>query len=293
MLKYARRAALWTFGHAMPTRAADWFEKTILTPRRRAGGGEPVPFPPSARKVRVPYGHGWIVARVWDNGDSEEGSIPAVLLLHGWGSSSSRMAGFVEPLLEAGFRVIAYDAPAHGESSGERTNIVDSSGAALLIGRHLGPIYGVVAHSFGATTAAAAASKFGLEAERFVFLGPPKSIITQTLDVGEMIGLPRRVGELMARRFAERFGIEWSELESDRMVAGLDAPLLVIHDKDDHVVPYAHGVRVSEGSRFSRLVTTRGLGHRQILTDPDVHRAVVDFLAAPDEHVMVERLRVG
>jgi len=292
MLTYVRKAMLWAFGHTMPDRAADWFENVVLTPRSMGGGGggDVVPFPDGAQIIRVPYGHGWIVARQWDSGNS---SAPSVLLMHGWGSSSSRMAGFVQPLLDAGYRVIAYDAPAHGESSGTRTNIVDSAGAALQIGRHVGPLHTVVAHSFGTTVAAAAATKFGLQADRYVLLGAPKSIITQTIDVGEVLGVPRHVGERMASRFATRLGIDWSELETDKMVARLDAPVLVVHDRQDAVVPYAHGVAVAEASRFSRLMTTDGLGHRRLLTDPDVHEAVVNFIAAPDEHVMVERLRAG
>ena len=118
MLKYARKAVLWTFGQTMPDRAADWFEKVILKPRSMGGGGggEVVPFPDGARTIRVPYGHGWIVAREWENGSSANSgnaatpTTPAVLLMHGWGSSSSRMAGFVQPLLDAGYRVImAFD----------------------------------------------------------------------------------------------------------------------------------------------------------------------------------------
>lgn len=301
MLKYARKAVLWTFGQTMPDRAADWFEKVILEPRSmgRGGGGEVVPFPDGARTIRVPYGQGWIVAREWESGSSANSgnavtpTTPAVLLMHGWGSSSSRMAGFVQPLLDAGYRVIVYDAPAHGESSGTRTNIVDCSGAVLQIGRHVGPLHAVVAHSFGATVAAAAATKFGLGAGRYVFIGAPKSMFRQTIAVGELIGLPRHVGERMASRFAQRLGIDWNELETDRMVAQLEAPLLVVHDKEDAVVPYAHGVAVADASRFSRLITTRGHGHRRLLTDPEVHRAVVDFLVAPAEDVMVERLRAG
>lgn len=42
------------------------------------------------------------------------GEGPAVLLVHGWSSHTGCMAGFVDPLLERGFRVVAFDAPAHG-----------------------------------------------------------------------------------------------------------------------------------------------------------------------------------
>src|SRR5690349_22396214 len=44
------------------------------------------------------------------------GSGPAVLLMHGWGGRAEQMLPFVEPLVRAGHRVIAFDAPSHGES---------------------------------------------------------------------------------------------------------------------------------------------------------------------------------
>src|SRR3712207_6641379 len=48
----------------------------------------------------------------------EWGNGPTVALVHGWGSRAARLAVHVEPLLGAGFSVVAFDAPAHGESEG-------------------------------------------------------------------------------------------------------------------------------------------------------------------------------
>jgi pimeloyl-ACP methyl ester carboxylesterase len=41
-----------------------------------------------------------------------------ILLVHGWGGKAAQFFSFVGPLLDAGFEVIAFDAPAHGASSG-------------------------------------------------------------------------------------------------------------------------------------------------------------------------------
>ena len=64
---------------------------------------------------RLPCADGELAVTTW----GESGS--AVLLMHGWGGARAQMTGFVNPLLSAGFRVIAYDQPAHGESAGTRT----------------------------------------------------------------------------------------------------------------------------------------------------------------------------
>src|SRR6185369_13228471 len=44
------------------------------------------------------------------------GTGPRVLLVHGWNGHAGRLSSFVQPLVEAGFGVVAFDAPAHGIS---------------------------------------------------------------------------------------------------------------------------------------------------------------------------------
>src|SRR5512143_2769531 len=68
---------------------------------------------------RLPFADGELAVTRW----GESG--PAVLLMHGWGGSRAQMTGFVAPLLAAGFRVVAYDQPAHGESDGPMTNLLE------------------------------------------------------------------------------------------------------------------------------------------------------------------------
>jgi hypothetical protein len=74
---------------------------------------------------------------------------PAVLLAHGWGGYAAQMRGFVPQLLRAGFRVVAYDQPAHGLSEGTLTGLPDFAGALAAVSMHHGNVQHVVAHSLG------------------------------------------------------------------------------------------------------------------------------------------------
>src|SRR5215216_821091 len=74
---------------------------------------------------------------------------PAVLLMHGWGGARAQMTGFVDPLLAAGYRVIAYDQPAHGESDGKMTNLLEIAPTMNLIAEREGTFDAIIAHSFG------------------------------------------------------------------------------------------------------------------------------------------------
>src|SRR5215211_5895674 len=91
---------------------------------------------------RVPFEGGELAVTTW-------GEAPAVLLMHGWGGARAQMTGFVEPLLAAGYRVVAYDQPAHGESDGRTTNLLEIAPTMDLIAQREGNFHAVIAHSFG------------------------------------------------------------------------------------------------------------------------------------------------
>src|SRR5689334_9242192 len=81
---------------------------------------------------RIPFAGGELAVTTW----GESG--PSVLLMHGWGGARAQMTGFVEPLLAAGYRVVAYDQPAHGQSNGETTNILEIAPTMNLIAEQEG-----------------------------------------------------------------------------------------------------------------------------------------------------------
>ena len=46
-----------------------------------------------------------------------------VLLVHGWSGSGTQLSMIADRLLEKGFSTVSFDAPAHGEAPGKRSNI--------------------------------------------------------------------------------------------------------------------------------------------------------------------------
>jgi alpha-beta hydrolase superfamily lysophospholipase len=65
-----------------------------------------------------------------------------------------QMRPFVFPLLSAGYRVIAYDQPAHGVSEGRLTGLPDFSDALAEIAWHHGEVRAVTGHSLWRTPGA-------------------------------------------------------------------------------------------------------------------------------------------
>jgi pimeloyl-ACP methyl ester carboxylesterase len=62
-----------------------------------------------------------------------------------------------------------------------------------------------------------------------------------------------------------------------RYLAEFEGPVLLLHDEDDMVIPLTNSERISE--RYDlELIRTSGLGHRQIIRDPQLADRVVAFL---------------
>ena len=83
------------------------------------------------RPTRVAGRRGDVAVWQWGSG-------PRVLLVHGWGGNAARLRHFVAPLVEAGFGVAAFDAPAHGLSHGSFATLPDFIETVGLVARRHG-----------------------------------------------------------------------------------------------------------------------------------------------------------
>ena len=261
-----------------PHLAGAWAERLFLTPPRAHAGESALDlidaragfFTHKARSIAT-WEWGW-----------KSHAAPAVALVHGWGGHAAQMRGFVFKLLGAGYRVVAFDQPAHGLSEGRLTSLVDFADVlAEVAGRH-GPLEGVVAHSLGAAAAGLALSR-GLQARRVVLISPPSEVAGYSRRFARWHWMPEPVRLAMQAAIEERYGVRWEELEVERVVARLPksgrAEALVVHDREDAVIPWHQGARVARAWPGARLLATRGLGHGRILRDEGVAQAAADFIS--------------
>jgi pimeloyl-ACP methyl ester carboxylesterase len=188
------------------------------------------------------------------------------------------MKRFVFHLAAAGYRVIAYDQPAHGLSDGNLTGLPDFADALAEVARHHGNVQAVIAHSLGGPAAALAIAR-GLPAGRAVLVSPPSDLVGYSRRFAHWLAIPERVRRAMQAAIEERFGVRWSDLEISRLAPRLRAEALVIHDRNDTQVPWKQGAALARHWPGARLLSTRGLGHSRILEDDSVARAAVDFIA--------------
>jgi pimeloyl-ACP methyl ester carboxylesterase len=208
---------------------------------------------------------------------------PLVLCAHGWWSHAGRFVALADPLLGAGLRVAAFDAPGHGRSSGWRASMPEFARTIQAVGDHLGSIDTIVGHSLGGAASLYALSR-GLVARRAVALAAPSNLAVWADRFRDALALSPRVDARMRERLSNRLNFAWSDLEMSRVAPEVSVPGLVIHDVDDVDVPIADGRRLAASWPGARLVETRGLGHRRILRDDAVIRRVAEFVLGRDQN---------
>jgi pimeloyl-ACP methyl ester carboxylesterase len=173
---------------------------------------------------------------------------------------------------------VAFDLPAHGMSEGRRTSLIEAAAALRTVVDRTSPAHAIIAHSFGAATVSLALND-GLSAGRLVFIGPATEPVRWTHQFGETLGISPKVMEGMRRRTERRLGFRWAELGVTRQARTRTQPLLVVHDLEDEEVSHSDGVEIVDAWPGARLLSTRGLGHRRILRDPQVIAEAVEFVS--------------
>ena len=203
---------------------------------------------------------------------------PAVLLVHGWSGRGTQLGAFVEPLIDAGFRVLSFDAPAHGSSSGKQTTLYEIADVMLALNAQYGPFDSVITHSFGGPCLAVAIQR-GLKTSSVVSISPPARVAALVEKFADTLAIPEKAVKDFVQRFEDRFGKNIFEQASMvNNVRELDVPALVVHDEDDADIPWRDGQAVAQAWKNAIFIKTRTLGHRRILRDALIIKTAVDFI---------------
>jgi pimeloyl-ACP methyl ester carboxylesterase len=252
-----------------PQRAETLALRLFATPRRPLNPGEPEAGI-AGHRFNIELGGRRLAAWDWGRG-------PTVILTHGWSGHSGQMASFVGPLVKAGYYVVAFDHPAHGQSEGQRATYLDVAAALTAVARRVGPVHAVIGHSFGCTATILSLSR-GLPVERVVLVAPPAESPMFARGFGRAIGLSAPRIEGMVERIRVAVGGDLAALDARRLAGQLTTPALVVHDPADPEVPFAHAEEIAAAWPGARLHTVSGLGHHRLLRDPAVVQLAVDFV---------------
>lgn len=283
------RARLNILSLVSPKTAAQKAFDLFCTPMQRSGKktsaifqkGEKLSFRLDNHTVR---GHRWFPAQTPDS------QVRRVLIAHGFESNSRNFEQYVTALLKKGYEVLAFDAPAHGQSGGRQITIPLYVKTIQTIQEKYGPIHAWLGHSFGGL----AISLFleSLDGEetadesttvpapvKLALIAPVSEMTTAVRNFYHLLRLNEEVRKEFEELALETGGRPFSYYSLRRVLYQVTADILWVQDEEDKVTPLKDALLVKTDQHPNiQFLITSGLGHRKIYRDPEIIRQVVEFL---------------
>ena len=278
------RRAFWWLERFAPAIGSRWAVELWCTPPVIESSLRMPPGVPPGEPLEAHWDGHRIAGESWGEG-------PTVYLVHGWGGQRTHLGIFIKPLLQAGYRVIAFDLPSHSESARGalapgRTTLIECAHAVAAVIKEHGPAHAVVAHSLGANATTFAAS-YGASVGRVVYLAPMGDFPLYLDLFAARHGFGKRIRAGLQRQLERRIEMTLPETELVRVAAAAGhPPLLLIHDPDDPDTPYASSERLAQSWPGARFMATKGLGrlaHFRILRHRPAINAGLEFIGPATE----------
>ncbi len=211
----------------------------------------------------------------WGNGPNR------TLLLHGWQSRGTALRGFVPGLLDQGRQVIAFDAPAHGESSGGKCSVRLYAEVIDAIEKKYPGIDSVIAHSIGNAAWIYYNSMLNpkKQIKQMVGIAAPESFKNILYNAIALMGLKGKVKALFIEKCFYHFKVESiEELELSKLIPAFEIDQVdFFHDEDDNLVSLDRARQVQNDFSSSSLWVTKGFGHFRLVKHPKLVQKVVSL----------------
>lgn len=268
-----------TVGPVFPKWTGQLAYKIFGTPRWRAQHKRPDALILAARVVDFPFQNEIIKCYEWGDVSASK----TVLLAHGWESRGTALRMYVPDLIERGYKIIAFDALAHGDSTGKRNNLLINAQTVAALSKHYNGFYAAIAHSFGCTSILYAMEFLDktMTINRLVFLAVPPRLLRIVENVFQMMALPDATQKAFIKIIDTRSGhpIEETDVaKASETTKNNVGKLLLIHDEYDEVTNFEAAKRVEATWKNALLLITSGYGHFRIAKNPDVIKRIIEFI---------------
>jgi pimeloyl-ACP methyl ester carboxylesterase len=297
------RARLNILSLVSPKTAAQKAFDLFCTPMQRArkkasaifGKGEKLSFRLDNHTVR---GHRWFPQQ--DLGSP----VKRVLIAHGFESNSRNFDQYIGALLKKGYEVLAFDAPAHGQSGGRQITIPLYVKTIQTIQEKYGPIHAYMGHSFGGLAISLFLEQTNEEEmtdqspnpdrplassgqpdgtrpvpRRLVLIAPVSEMTTAVRNFYQLLHLNEEVRKEFDELALETGGRPFSYYSLRRAIPQIPADILWVQDEEDIVTPLKDALLVKADQHpHVHFLITSGLGHRKVYRDPEVIGHVIEFL---------------
>lgn len=260
----------------VPSLSTELMLRYFMRPRRRRCDYR-ANLPTGAQRLGIAYRGQTLTGWSWGSRG------PSVLLVHGWEDHCGAMAELVDPLLGRGYRVVTMDAPGHGLSPAMDTHLIDTGEALGALMNRLGRFEAIIAHSYGAAATSLLLARQPAWAPDHLTLVSPMQDIRQHLAIfAGIAGLRPAAWNRLQHRVQDQLGQALDDISILSAAPRLVSPGLVVHDRQDPLIPYSVSARLVERWRSAELVATEGLGHRRTLRCAQLAGRIADHI---DQHL--------
>ncbi|MEQ6119626.1 alpha/beta hydrolase [Reichenbachiella sp. MALMAid0571] len=210
---------------------------------------------------------------------------PLVLLVHGWDSNAGSMAAIAFQLVEQGYYVVAFNLPAHGFSKLKRANLKICREYFLAVVEKMYPDkpFSVIAHSFGSAVSTFSLADSRFDIDKLVLLTNPNKFGEVLQGYQSFVKLSDKAFEKTLEMAQKLIGKPVAEMNIEDMHKSFNYnKLLLIHDRQDKVLPYQNSIAVHKKWNNSELVTLESIGHYKMLWNEHVINSIMRFIASPE-----------
>jgi len=204
------------------------------------------------------------------------GSKETVLLIHGWESNTWRWHKLIDKLQKEDYNIIAFDAPAHGYSTGKILHAPLYAEAVQALLLKYEPKL-VIGHSMGGMTLLYNESKNpNSHIEKMVTIGSPSEFHEILTHYKNLLGFNDKVKSVIETLVQKKFNFSTEEFSSSNFVQNNNKKGLIFHDRLDKIAPYHASVDVHKHWKESELFSTEGFGHS--MHQDVVNEKIIAFL---------------
>ena len=252
--------------------AARFVFKLFTTPYRFPRPQREVPFYQKAIKTNIFVSEINKKIKVYQLGEANQ----QVLLIHGWAGRGTQMFAIADYWVQKGFKVIAFDGPAHGESEGKTSAMPEFTVTILALQQKFGKFDFAVGHSLGGM-ALLNAVKQGFQVKKIALIASGNSVTAIANQFVSRLGLQPKVANQLKQKLDKRLGNDVETLSAYQVAKAVNIPVLVIHDENDDDVPVGCAHDIYNNLSQAKIHITSGLGHRKILHNQEVIETLFTF----------------
>lgn len=202
-----------------------------------------------------------------------------IFFIHGWEGQAGNFSDIIGKLLKKGFRIRAFDAPSHGFSSRGSTSLFEFTELVAILIRKFGSKK-LISHSFGGVaTSYALYNNPDLEIDKYALITTPDKFIERINDVSNAIGISKKVVNRLIQKLEKENDFDVSTLNVSDFVKNVNVKkALIIHDKNDKVIPIRQSKNVYKNWAAAEFEEIEGTGHFRILRTESVIDRLISFI---------------